>query len=798
MLRFVLPVLLGGCAAFPRIDFNDPPGGATVHIEPASPYTDDPLVGAIDVDAADPDGDVVSYTWSWYHDGVLVLEDQLVLDASYTVRGTTWEVVAVADDGEWAGSEARAEVVILNSIPEVTSVEIEPANPGSGDDLRIVALGHDDDDTDAVAWHVEWHRNGIEQPDYADLTTLPAAATDVMDTWSAVVTPWDGTDEGTGLSAEVSIGNTVPELDTVTVGPDDPNVLDTLTASVGDLVDPDDQVHTVAFTWYVNDEEVFSEENTTWASTLEEPVAKGDSVQVLAVPYDGVAYGTPVWSNIVVIENSLPVVDWVSISPTTATEATELVCSHGATSDADGDPVSTTTSWYVDGSVISSTADTLDGASFSKGNDIYCVVEPNDGESDGESVASSTVTVENTLPTISSVSLSPTTPTKASSITAAVSGVYDADGDSISYLYAWKVNGSSAGSGTSTLGPSSFERWDTVQLTVTPSDGSLGTAVTSDVVEVGNSPPSLSSASISPSSPSTAETLVVTPSGFSDADGDPESYRVQWYRNDVALEGETGQWLDPSLTTRGDRFYCAVTPTDPYDDGSVRTSGTVTIVNSTPVAAATAISGLSAEECDEVLLDASASTDRDEEGLSYTWSVASKPSASLLGTEDFSDASTADPSIVVDAAGTFKFNVTVSDGSATDAESVSVVVSELADNTAPVANAGAGGSDSGYGACSSSGSTWTCAPCSGTTFTVDASSSYDADGHPLHYTWSTTSTYAAISSTTAESTTVKMERMPATHGVTTTYTATLTLRVVDCAGDASEDYVELTYDCYGT
>ena len=92
----------------------------------------------------------------------------------------------------------------------------------------------------------------------------------------------------------------------------------------------------------------------------------------------------------------------------------------------------------------------------------------------------------------------------------------------------------------------------------------------------------------------------------------------------------------------------------------------------------------------------------------------------------------------------------------------------------------------------------TCAPCAGTTFDLDATASYDDDDDPLKYVWSTSSGYASLSSSTRETSTIRLSNLPATHGVTTTYTATVVLRAVDCAEATSEDTVSFTFDCIGT
>jgi hypothetical protein len=58
-------------------------------------------------------------------------------------------------------------------------------------------------------------------------------------------------------------------------------------------------------------------------------------------------------------------------------------------------------------------------------------------------VTSNTVTVLNTAPTLTSVD-QPQKPTASSTLTCTTSSGADVDGDTVSYTYAWTVNGTSS------------------------------------------------------------------------------------------------------------------------------------------------------------------------------------------------------------------------------------------------------------------------------------------------------------------------------------------------------------------
>ena len=69
------------------------------------------------------------------------------------------------------------------------------------------------------------------------------------------------------------------------------------------------------------------------------------------------------------------------------------------------------------------------------------VATPNDGETDGSPVTSATVTVANSAPVATDVSLGSSAVYTNDTLTAVPSGS-DADGDSITWTYAWYLSGS--------------------------------------------------------------------------------------------------------------------------------------------------------------------------------------------------------------------------------------------------------------------------------------------------------------------------------------------------------------------
>lgn len=259
---------------------------------------------------------------------------------------------------------------------------------------------------------------------------------------------------------------------------------------------------------------------------------------------------------------------------------------------------------------------------------------------------------------------------------------YDADGDTISYTYFWYLNGVDSGRTSNPLPASSTTRGDLWSVYVVPSDGEAEGPAGTDTASIGNGPPSLTSATITPSPATTTDTLTATVAGFSDPDGDPESEAYQWYLNGTAIAGATDVTLDGTFFVKGDNVTVEVRPYDGFDYGATVTSGTRTIQNSTPSVPGIDVTPNYPEDDDELICTvAVASTDADGDTLSYAyaWTVNGVPSAittTTVASSYTSDTETWACSVACS-------DGTVSSGSGTD----SVLVGDYTAPDAPVLNA---------------------------------------------------------------------------------------------------------------
>ena len=138
--------------------------------------------------------------------------------------------------------------------------------------------------------------------------------------------------------------------------------------------------------------------------------------------------------------------------------------------------------------------------------------------------------VVNGLPTQPSLSLSPIPAYTTDDLVATASGSTDPDGQPVTYTYEWFLNGNNSGITGSILPNSNTTKGNIWMVRATPTDGITSGPYTEQSVTISNSAPTLSAVSISPSVPTTQDSLTCTFTE-SDADGDPVSTTIEWFIN---------------------------------------------------------------------------------------------------------------------------------------------------------------------------------------------------------------------------------------------------------------------------
>jgi hypothetical protein len=590
---------------------NHAPGAPAVVIVPASPLTGDDLVAQLSAEAPDEDGDSLTYTFRWYSDGALVSgQEAQVLPAAETAKGQVWKAVVTATDGDLDGPPAEASVFVGNTAPAV-EISLTPSAPAVTEDLVVSTVGTDADG-DPVEFEIDWLVGG-ESSGYHDLT-LPAAATARGEVWTVQVTPTDGEDSGEPATASVSIANAVPRMISASLGPADPTEASTLEV-VAEAEDDDGDALSFSYAWQVDGSEVLAGDSATLSG---EHFAKGQAVLCLVTASDGMVDSPPLSTEAVTVLDTAPTLELASVDPGVLLEGSTARCLGSGWYDLDGDAEGYLTSWSV-GGVEVSTDETIDGALFDRGDEVICVLTPDDGELLGSPVSSAAVTVGNTAPVLASAAITPSAPTVTDELSLSLGSVSDDDGDSVSLAYTWYVDGVLVSTQPSLSG-SSLSRGASVHCVVTPSDGTdSGAPLSTAAVTVQDSPPELVSLTLDPSAPTTDSTITAVASG-SDVDGDTVSMSYAWAVDGVPLS-ETGSSLDGALWfDKHQVVEVTVTPSAGGLSGAPA-SASVSVANSAPSAPAISLSpaepvqGVDDLHC---VIDIDG-TDADGDSLSYSF-----------------------------------------------------------------------------------------------------------------------------------------------------------------------------------
>lgn len=559
-----------------------------------------------------------------------------------------------------------ATLVACNDVPTGAGVAIEPESPTTVDDLQAVITAPSEDRHE-VSYIYAWSRNGADVG--IDAPTVPSSETRKGETWEVLVTPTDGKVSGESSLASVTVLNTAPTL-TLSLLPTAPTTQDDLvaTASTEDL---DEDGVEVRWSWTVD-----GAASTVNGGTVRAPATrKGQVWEVTATPYDGEVEGEPVTAQ-VVIGNEVPVAEGVTLSPDDPRETSTIVASASG-SDIDGDDLTWTYTWFVGPSeVLSGSQDSIDGSLFNKGDTVIVEAFATDGDDVSNTILSTGVVVLNTPPVIGSVSVDPPDPAGGEDLSCLPEGVVDADDDTVTFTYAWTVDGVESGT-DATLAGEGLSRGQRVSCTVTPYDGEeYGDPVRSDPVTIANTVPVVASVSVTPSPASTADDVTAVPAGVFDADGDRVAFSYNWSIGGSTVG--TSSILAAGAHRKGDVVTLTVTPNDGFDDGSPA-STSFTVANAAPTTPVVEIDPGSPSSSDDLLCDLVVdSTDPDGDRLTrtITWTLDGRTWTGATTTTVYAGDTIA--SANVDTGDLWSCSVSVTDGAATVTGSSATV--EVADS----------------------------------------------------------------------------------------------------------------------
>jgi hypothetical protein len=215
-------------------------------------------------------------------------------------------------------------------------------------------------------------------------------------------------------------GNVNPNVESVKsfiIGPENPTINSPLTVSVPK------NINVGSIVWYINNQQ------SMVANSLHGDFKKGDNITAVVNYSNSKSKQAVVTTPAVTINDTPPGVTSIILNPLYPTIASTI---HAAvqTFDADGDSVSLTYQWYVNGNPVSDqTGDSFSCGSYKHGDMVYVMVTPSDGEETGVGVTSAYISIQDTPPIIVSV---PPTSITGSTFSYKVEAL-DIDNDPLSY-----------------------------------------------------------------------------------------------------------------------------------------------------------------------------------------------------------------------------------------------------------------------------------------------------------------------------------------------------------------------------
>ena len=608
-------------------------------------------------DDQDPPQDLV-VSWSSDLDGVFSSQGSdtagLISFSSSLSVGTHLITLSVTDTDGMLSTLQRT--VISNGLPSAPSVSITPNTPSSSDNLLATASGSIDPEGSSVTYQYEWQKNGLATTHTSNV--VPSSDTIRGELWTVIVTPNDGQHEGPPAQASVTIENSTPTPSSINITPTTAYNDSTLICSAL-FQDDDGDTITTSYYWTGGSFILGTSDTLSLNGTL----APQSTIKCTATGNDGNASSTQFTS--IALSNRDPVVAIPTISPNTGLESGSVVTCSTTANDPDNDTTTITYSWDHNGSSIG-TSDTIVLPTILSGDQISCTATATDpfGASDSEI---QTVSAGNGVPTITSILLSPSSPTAQNGSISCLVSTSDPDGDPVTVSYSWSIDGTPQSNTTSILsGP--FAHPSSITCTATPSDGSDTGTPQSVTASVDNTLPSITGLNISPIPAYTNSTISATYSIIDLDTTQTTSATFEWHKIDGqsgtdSIVSTAGSILPSSFFVKEDSIYVKVTPYDGFDLGTTVQSSLITISNTPPTTPTISVSPSSpfAGVDDLSCSISSISTDIDGDAVSYTF-VWRDGSGSTVQTVNQTSLTSIYPGTLTQA-GTWTCTVTANDGS---------------------------------------------------------------------------------------------------------------------------------------
>jgi hypothetical protein len=531
---------------------------------------------------SDPDLTEISHDYSWSRNGeLLAIGQSLVLNDDNAKQGDIINCSVLAQDEHGGTATMDADVEVINSLPEINNVGINPVHPTSQDNLQCTATASDHDGDD-ISLTYSWLVDGVLQSENTALLSGPFNPSQEI---TCQVTPNDGFDSGELMESTVTVINSPPAIHSITLSVDDLTLdesqfrtNDTITATV-EASDVDDDFMTYHFDWYVDGILVRSGLGDSLDGHLY--FDKGQLVYVIVTPNDGISDGESVTSQISTIANTKSEIVIAQLGPNPLYTTDTLSVDFINVQDVDGDDVSLIYEWFVNGTLLhTSSINTLSDFYYTSNDEIYVEVSHNDGVEYGDVYTTNPISVSSTPPEMISVSILPEEPNSQDSLTC-IAFAFDTDDDDISMRYSWTIDGELQPE-TSSVFSGILAAGDTVSCTVVPEDQSTNGDSLSNSVMISNSAPVVQSVVFNSEDVYTNDILQVIVQS-TDLDDDPILVSYDWYVDGLLVKSGLSTSLDGSeYFDKNQEVLVIVSASDGELDSEIYVSDALRVLNTPP------------------------------------------------------------------------------------------------------------------------------------------------------------------------------------------------------------------------
>ncbi|MED6337670.1 MAG: hypothetical protein VYC12_01455, partial [Candidatus Thermoplasmatota archaeon] len=295
--------------------------------------------------------------------------------------------------------------------------------------------------------------------------------------------------------------------------------------------------------------------------------------------------------------NNPPSASNVLLTPTDAKTTDDLTLSYSY-NDQDGDSESgSEIIWYRDSQALPQgtiTGLTVPSSETQKGQEWYATVKPSDGSDYGSLETSNTVIIENSPPSLSIPTISPSSADEDDDLTVSYTASDD-DQEPLTVMIRWYLDGVlvSEFNDDLTIPSIATREGDEWRVEVSVNDGDDMEARSSQIITIGgvvqpNNPPEVTSAIINPNQPTTVDDIQLIYT-TQDLDNDQiTDTEIEW-RVDNVLTAQTTATVLSSTTQKGQVWQAKIRVSDGID-WSAWADAEVLIGNTPPVANAITIS----------------------------------------------------------------------------------------------------------------------------------------------------------------------------------------------------------------